>query len=154
MVLQNPERGCFRSEQNGHCIQQVTDALSIFAHVFTDKVPALLARKSREPQRMRPDLEAQPEGISAHKLVDPVGGDGIIEVPGAVVTDRTEEGTFGVGVVARLVEIVIEERLGAGMQRNVAHLATFAMNPKVRHSAPRVDIFDLQLAQFLPAEPW
>ncbi len=49
MALQNPEKGCFRSAQNGHCLQQVTGAPGIFAHVFVDQVPALLARKSRVP---------------------------------------------------------------------------------------------------------
>jgi hypothetical protein len=49
MVLQSPERGCFRSEQNGHCDQQVTDVPRNFAHVFANKVPALSARKSRVP---------------------------------------------------------------------------------------------------------
>jgi hypothetical protein len=49
MALQNPENGSYRSEQKGHFIQQVTDALGNFAHVFANKVPALLPRKSREP---------------------------------------------------------------------------------------------------------
>jgi hypothetical protein len=49
MALQSTDKRCFRSEQNGHCIQQVTDVPGIFAHVFADKVPALLARKSRVP---------------------------------------------------------------------------------------------------------
>ena len=47
MALQNPKKSCFRSEQNGHCLQHVTGVPGIFAHVFVDKVPALLARKSR-----------------------------------------------------------------------------------------------------------
>ena len=50
MALQNAEKRCFRSEQNGHYIQQVTDVPGNFAHVFTNKVPALLARKSRGPR--------------------------------------------------------------------------------------------------------
>jgi hypothetical protein len=50
MALQNAEKRCFRSEQKGNYIQQVTDVLGIFAQVFADKVPALLARKSRVPQ--------------------------------------------------------------------------------------------------------
>ena len=49
MALRNADKRCFRSERNGHCIQQVTDVPGIFAHVFAEKVPALLARKSREP---------------------------------------------------------------------------------------------------------
>ena len=50
MALQDANQRGFRSEQNGLCIQQVTDAPSTFADVFADKVPALLARKSRGPQ--------------------------------------------------------------------------------------------------------
>ena len=53
MALQNTEKRHFRSEQNGHCDQQVTDVprnfARNFAHVFANKVPALSARKSRVP---------------------------------------------------------------------------------------------------------
>lgn len=42
MALQNAEKRYFHSEQNGHCIQPVTDVPSNFAHVFTDKVPAYM----------------------------------------------------------------------------------------------------------------
>jgi hypothetical protein len=49
MALQNAEKRCFRSEQKGNYIQQVTDVPGIFAQVFADKVPVLLARKSRLP---------------------------------------------------------------------------------------------------------
>src|SRR5271163_4131569 len=52
MALQNAEKRHFRSEQNGHCDQQVTDVPGNFAHVFANKVPALLAPKSRGPQRL------------------------------------------------------------------------------------------------------
>src|SRR3984957_11806661 len=63
MVLQNAEKRYFHSEQNGHCIQPVTDVPSNFAHVFTDKVPALLARKSRgSPFRSRETLFIPPAG--------------------------------------------------------------------------------------------
>jgi hypothetical protein len=50
MALQNAEKNHFRSEQNGYCHQQVTGVPGNFAHVFANKVPALLARKSRVPQ--------------------------------------------------------------------------------------------------------
>ena len=49
MTLRNHEKRYLLSEQNGHCVPQVTGVPSIFAHVFADKVPALLARKSRVP---------------------------------------------------------------------------------------------------------
>lgn len=37
------------SHSSWRCIQQVVEVPGIFAHVFADKAPALLARKSREP---------------------------------------------------------------------------------------------------------
>ena len=46
----NAEKRYLHSEQNGPCIQQVIEVPGIFAHVFANKVPALLARKSRVPQ--------------------------------------------------------------------------------------------------------
>jgi len=49
MAPQNADKHCFRGQQNGHCIQQVTGLPGDFPHVFTDKVPELLARKSRAP---------------------------------------------------------------------------------------------------------
>ncbi len=49
MALQNAEKNHFRSEQNGYCHQQVTDVPGNFAHAFANKVPALLAQKSRVP---------------------------------------------------------------------------------------------------------
>ena len=49
MALQNAEKSYFHSEQNGLCIQQIIEVHDIVAHDFANKVPALLARKSREP---------------------------------------------------------------------------------------------------------
>jgi hypothetical protein len=102
---------------------------------------------------MRADLETQPERISPHHFVDPVGGNGVVQPAGAVIADRTEEGAFGVGRMARLIEIVIEERLGAGVQGDESRFAALAMDPQVWHTAPRVDVLDLQFAEFLPAQP-
>jgi hypothetical protein len=51
MALQNAEKSYFHSEQNGLCIQQIIEVHDIVAHDFANKVPALLARKSREPLR-------------------------------------------------------------------------------------------------------
>ncbi|MGO8856898.1 MAG: AAA family ATPase, partial [Steroidobacteraceae bacterium] len=48
----------FRREQSSHCIQQVTDVPGNFAHAFANKVPALLARKSRVPPTVRLDQQA------------------------------------------------------------------------------------------------
>ncbi len=49
MAVQNAEKNCFRSGQNGPYYQKVIDVPGIFAPVFANKVPALLARKSRGP---------------------------------------------------------------------------------------------------------
>ena len=63
--------------------------------------------RARRAKCMCPDLEAQSQRVSPHQLVDPVGGDGIVEPSGSIITDGTEEGAFRVGRVARLVEIVM-----------------------------------------------
>ena len=48
------------------------------------------------------------------------------------------------------IEIVVNERVCAGMQRQIPRLATFAGNPEMRHAFSRVlKIPDLELAQFL-----
>ncbi len=54
MALQNTAKWRFRREQSSHCIQQVTDVPGNFAHAFANKVPALLARKSRVPPEENP----------------------------------------------------------------------------------------------------
>jgi len=53
MAVQNAEKNCFRSGQNGPYYQKVIDVPGIFAPVFANKVPALLARKSRGPLKER-----------------------------------------------------------------------------------------------------
>jgi hypothetical protein len=49
MAAQNAEKRHLLTEQNGHCLQQVTDVPGMFSVVFVNKVPALLTRKSSEP---------------------------------------------------------------------------------------------------------
>jgi hypothetical protein len=49
MAPQIADKRYLHSEQNGLCIQQVIEVPGIFVHVFANKVPALLARKSRVP---------------------------------------------------------------------------------------------------------
>ena len=53
MAHQNAAKCHFHSEQNDYCIQQVTDARSDFVQDFSEKVPALLALKSRGPRKDR-----------------------------------------------------------------------------------------------------
>jgi hypothetical protein len=42
------------------------------------------------PQRMRADLEAELDGISAHHLIDAVRRDRLVELAGRAVTDWPE----------------------------------------------------------------
>jgi hypothetical protein len=50
MARQSAEKRYFYSAQNGSCIQQVIAVSGNFADVSANKVPALLARKSKAPR--------------------------------------------------------------------------------------------------------
>ena len=67
MALQNTEKRYSHSEQNGRFIQQVTDVPGIFAYVFKNKVPALLARKSRVPLCATPNKRLR----NSHQALSP-----------------------------------------------------------------------------------
>lgn len=45
-----------------------------------------------------------------------------------------------------LVKVIVEQSLGAGVQRDIACLVTFAVNPQVGHAAAGVDVLDFQTA--------
>jgi len=71
MAPQNADKRCFRGQQNGHCIQQVTGLPGDFPHVFTDKVPALLARKSKVPRIAQLELKDERQLVKeGYKLLD------------------------------------------------------------------------------------
>ena len=59
---------------------------------------------SRRTQRVGADFEAEGEGVAAHKFVDAIGGDGVVELAGAVVAHGSKQGAFGVGGMSGLVE--------------------------------------------------
>ena len=50
--------------------------------------------------------------------------------------------------MAGSLNIIVNERMGAGMQRQIAPLAAFAGHVEMRHAFARVpEIFDLQFAE-------
>jgi len=97
---------------------------------------------------MGADLESELARVSAHELVNAVRRDRLIEPPGPVVAERPEE-CASVSAVARSLNVLMNERTGAGMQRQIARLAAFARHFDVRHALADVaKVFDLELAQF------
>jgi hypothetical protein len=58
----------------------------------------------RGTQGVSVDLETEGERVAAHEFVHAVGRDRVVQLTGAVVTDRAEEGAFGVGGVAGFIE--------------------------------------------------
>jgi hypothetical protein len=44
---------------------------------------------------VRAKFKSQREGVAAHQFVDAIGSYGVVELAGAVVADRVEEGAFG-----------------------------------------------------------
>ena len=88
--------------------------------------------------------------ISPHQLVDPVGRQRLVEAAGAVVADRPEQRAVLVLAVPGGVEVIVDQRVGAGMQRQIPRLLALAGDLQMRHAPPRVsEILDLQLAQLL-----
>ena len=88
--------------------------------------------------------------IGAHQLVDPVRGDRVVELAGAVVAHRAEQRAVFIVAVPGGIEVIVNECLGAGMQWQIARLAAFAGHSEMRHAFARVlRVVHLQLAQLL-----
>jgi len=65
---------------------------------------------------------------------------------GAVVADGSVQHAGVVMAVAGRVEMVVDQRVGAGMQRQIVRLAAFARDPKMRDAVARVaEVPDLRL---------
>jgi len=77
-------------------------------------------------QGMRADFKPQLRRIGPHHSVDAIGGDRLFELAGAVVPDRPEQRAVVVGAVSGRIEVVIDEAVGAGMQREIPRLAALA----------------------------
>src|SRR5271165_154524 len=104
----------------------------------------------RRAQRMGADLETEQCRIGPHQPINAVAGDCFLKPAGAVVADRPEQRTVFIGAVSGGIEIIVDERVGARMQRQIPRLAALAGDLEMRHALPRVlEVLDLELAQFL-----
>ncbi len=81
--------------------------------------------RGRRPQGVRADLEPQRRRVGPHQLIYAIRGDCLFQLPGAVVPDRPEQRPIIVSVVTGSSEIIMDQRLGPWMQRQIARLAAF-----------------------------
>jgi hypothetical protein len=96
------------------------------------------------PQRMGADLKPKQRRIRAHQPVDAISGDRIAKLAGAVVAGWAEQRTIFIGAVPGDIEIVMDQGMGAGMQRHITGFAAFAGHPEMRHAFAGVpEILDL-----------
>ena len=98
-------------------------------------------------QRMRTDHELELRRVGSHQFVDAVRRDRLDALAGAVVTDRPKQRAVLIRAVAGGLKVVMNEGLGAGMQRQIPRLAAFAGHLEVRHAFTGVlRVFHLELA--------
>ena len=101
-------------------------------------------------QCMHADSEPKLRRIAPHQLVDAIRGDRCFEAAGTVVPGRPKQCTAVVRPMSGSVEVVVDKRIGAWVQRQISGLAAFAGDFEMRHAFPRVpEIPDLERAQFL-----
>src|SRR6266850_4829886 len=86
-------------------------------------------------QRMGADLEAELCRICLYQLVDRVGRERLLEGLGlaAVVFNRSEQRAVVVFAVAGGVEVIVDERVGPGMQRQKPHFLALAADFEMRN---------------------
>jgi hypothetical protein len=54
--------------------------------------------------------------------------------------------------VTRLVQVVVQQLVRAGVRRDVAGFVAFAVDSQMGYSAAGVDVFDLEAAEFFAAQ--
>jgi hypothetical protein len=71
MAAQNAEKRYFLTEQNGHCIQQVTDVPGIFALVFREQSTGTFGTEiKRTPIRVDDTVHRYKPARETRRLVD------------------------------------------------------------------------------------
>jgi len=107
MAPQNADKHGFRGQQNGHCIQQVTRLPGDFPHVFTDKVPALFARKSRVPRHSpnQPPPRRQFDMVSASSAVNTPSETQLLEARLAQVEEALRQARADLAYAARVMSL-------------------------------------------------
>jgi len=104
-------------------------------------------------QRMRSDFKPQPRGIGSYEQIYAVGCERALEGLAAVVFHRAEQRAVLIEGVAGCIEIVVNESVGARMEREISRLLALARDPQMRDAAARlVKILDLKLAEFVAAQ--
>ena len=99
---------------------------------------------------MRADLEPEQRRIGPHQPINTVAGDCLLKPSGAVVADCAEQRTAFIGAVPGGIKVIVDQRVGARMQRQIPRLAALAGDFEMRHAFPRMlEVLDLELAQFL-----
>ena len=88
--------------------------------------------------------------IPPDQLVDPVGRQRLIEPAGAVVPDRAEQRAVLVRAVASGLEVIVDQPVGARMQRQIPGFLALAGDLHVRNATPRLpEVPDFQFAQLV-----
>src|SRR5262249_7999192 len=122
----------------------------------TASVPALSRlRVNPAPVLCRdPDFEPQPRGVGSHEQIYAVRCERALEGLAAVVFDWAEQrAVVLIEGVAGCIEIVVNESIGARMEREISRLLALAGDPQMRDAAARlVKILDLKLAEFVAAQ--
>jgi hypothetical protein len=71
-------------------------------------------------QRVRADQKPKLSRIAPHQAIDAVRGDRVFQTAGAVVADRPEQRAGLVEPMPGGVEVIVDQSMGAGMQRQIA----------------------------------
>jgi hypothetical protein len=75
---------------------------------------------------MGADPEAELRGISPDEQINAIRRDGFVEPAVAVVADRPEQGAVFVSAMSGELEVIVYERVGARVQRQIACLLALA----------------------------
>src|SRR5206468_751343 len=68
------------------------------------------------------------------------------------VLDRPKQRPIEVGLVAGVLQVIIDALKRGGVHRHESNLAALAVNAQMEHAAPLLQIFQLELAEFLTAQ--
>ncbi len=85
-------------------------------------------------KRMRADLKAELRRVAPHQPIDAIGGDRPFKASRAVVAHRPKQRSCLIGAVPGCLEIVVDQPIGARMQRHIARLADLWQIPRTEVS--------------------
>lgn len=106
-------------------------------------------------QRMGTGFEAERPRIFLHQFVDRIRRKRLLEGFGHIVFDRPEERAVVVHAVAGRLEVIVDQRVGAGMELHIARLVAFAGDLQIEY--PRrmfLESLTLSLHNSSRRNPW